>query len=48
MNTSQIMNQWQDYFGHPGGGNLGIIVAIMDIGSLASFWMVSVPYSCWT
>lgn len=40
MNTSQIMNQWQESFGHPGGGQLGIIVAILDIGSLSSFWIV--------
>ncbi|KAL0942047.1 uncharacterized protein CTRU02_204810 [Colletotrichum truncatum] len=40
MNTSQVMDQWQKSFGHPSGGRLGIIVAIIDIGSLCSFWMV--------
>lgn len=40
MNTSQIMDQWQESFDHPKGGRLGIIVAILDIGSLSSFWMV--------
>ncbi|KAF9870895.1 hypothetical protein CkaCkLH20_11567 [Colletotrichum karsti] len=42
MNTSQVMNQWQNSFNHPTGGRLGIIIAILDIGSLCSFWMV--PY----
>ncbi|KAF5510520.1 Lactose permease [Colletotrichum siamense] len=40
MNTSQVMDQWQTSFEHPTGGRLGIIVAILDIGSLCSFWMV--------
>lgn len=40
MNTSQIMDQWQTFFDHPGGGQLGLIVAMLDIGSIASFWMV--------
>lgn len=42
MNTSQVMDQWQVHFDRPTGGRLGIIVAILDIGSLCSFWMVSV------
>ncbi|KAK1635794.1 sugar transporter [Colletotrichum phormii] len=42
MNTSQVMDQWQSSFNHPAGGRLGLIVAILDIGSLSSFWMV--PY----
>lgn len=40
MNTSQIMDQWQTSFGHPTGGQLGLLVAMLDIGSLGSFWMV--------
>lgn len=40
MNTSQIMNQWQSYFNNPGGAQLGLIVAMLDIGSIASFWMI--------
>lgn len=40
MNTSQIMDQWQESFGKPSGGQLGIIVAILDIGAVSSFWMV--------
>ncbi|KAK2748466.1 MFS hexose [Colletotrichum kahawae] len=40
MNTSQVMDQWQNSFEHPTGGRLGILVAILDIGSLCSFWMV--------
>lgn len=42
MNTSQVMDQWQVHFDRPTGGRLGIIVAILDIGSLCSFWMVYV------
>lgn len=42
MNTSQVMDQWQVHFDRPTGGRLGIIVAILDIGSLCSFWMVQV------
>lgn len=42
MNTSQIMDQWQASFGKPSGGQLGIIVAIIDIGAVSSFWMVYV------
>lgn len=42
MNTSQIMDQWQIFFNRPTGGELGLLVAMLDIGSLASFWMV--PY----
>lgn len=34
------MVQWGEFFGDPSGGGLGIIVAMLDIGSLASFWMV--------
>lgn len=40
MNTSQIMDQWQTSFGNPTGGTLGILVAMLDIGALGSFWMV--------
>lgn len=36
------MDQWEDYFDRPSGGRLGVLVAMLDIGSLASFWMV--PY----
>lgn len=42
MNTSQVMDQWQAHFDRPTGGRLGIIVAILDNGSLCSFWMVYV------
>lgn len=34
------MNQWQSYFNNPGGAQLGLIVAMLDIGSIASFWMI--------
>lgn len=43
MNTSQVMDQWQESFDNPTGGQLGILVAMLDIGSLGSFWMVYGP-----
>lgn len=37
LNTSQAMDDWQDYFGHPTGSKLGILNSIYQIGSIASF-----------
>lgn len=37
LNSSQVMDEWQNYFGHPEGGKLGILNAIYQIGSIASF-----------
>ncbi|KAF4453135.1 hypothetical protein F53441_4132 [Fusarium austroafricanum] len=37
LNTSQAMDDWQNYFGHPKGSKLGILNAIYQIGSIASF-----------
>lgn len=37
LNTSQAMDDWQDYFGHPKGSKLGILNSIYQIGSIASF-----------
>jgi hypothetical protein len=37
LNTSQNLDAWQVYFGHPSGDKLGLMNAIYQIGSLASF-----------
>ncbi|KAF4494063.1 hexose transporter [Fusarium agapanthi] len=37
LNTSQAMDDWQDYFDHPKGSKLGILNSIYQIGSIASF-----------
>jgi hypothetical protein len=37
LNSSQAMDAWQDYFGEPTGSKLGILNAIYQIGSIASF-----------
>jgi len=37
LNTSQAMDDWQDYFGKPKGSKLGILNSIYQIGSIASF-----------
>ena len=37
MNGLQSLPYWQDYFGHPEGSKLGILNAIYQIGSIASF-----------
>ncbi|KFY31023.1 hypothetical protein V493_01477 [Pseudogymnoascus sp. VKM F-4281 (FW-2241)] len=37
LNSSQVMDKWQDYFGHPEGSKLGILNSIYQIGSIASF-----------
>ncbi|KAI2628919.1 general substrate transporter [Xylaria nigripes] len=36
LNSVQVFTQWQDYFGHPEGSQLGLIVALYQIGSVAS------------
>ncbi|EHK96531.1 MFS general substrate transporter [Glarea lozoyensis ATCC 20868] len=42
LNTSQNLDQWQAYFKKPTGSSLGLMNAIYQIGSLASFPLV--PY----
>ncbi|KFY20684.1 hypothetical protein V491_03513 [Pseudogymnoascus sp. VKM F-3775] len=37
LNSSQVMDKWQEYFGHPTGSKLGILNSIYQIGSIASF-----------
>lgn len=43
MNGLQILIPWQEYFGHPKGSSLGILSAIMSLGSLAA--LPAVPYT---
>jgi hypothetical protein len=42
LNTSQNLDQWQAYFDKPTGSSLGLMNAIYQIGSLASFPLVYV------
>lgn len=42
LNTSQNLDAWQEYFGTPSGSKLGLMNAIYQIGSLASFPFVYV------
>jgi sugar porter (SP) family MFS transporter len=44
LNSSQVMDAWQDYFDHPTGSELGILNSIYQIGSIASFPFA--PYLC--
>jgi sugar porter (SP) family MFS transporter len=37
LNSSQVMDEWQEYFDHPTGSRLGLLNAIYQIGSIASF-----------
>lgn len=37
LNTSQNLDTWQVYFDEPSGATLGLMNAIYQIGSLASF-----------
>jgi sugar porter (SP) family MFS transporter len=37
LNSSQVMDEWQEYFDHPEGSRLGLLNAIYQIGSIASF-----------
>ncbi|KAK4943905.1 hypothetical protein LTR10_016621 [Elasticomyces elasticus] len=43
MNGLQTLTPWQNYFGHPAGGKIGILNAIMAIGSLCAIPFV--PYT---
>lgn len=46
LNTSQAMDDWQDYFGRPKGSKLGILNSIYQIGSIASFPFAYVVLVC--
>jgi hypothetical protein len=48
LNTSQAMDDWQEYFEHPTGSKLGILNSIYQIGSIASFPFAYVVLVCWT
>ncbi|KAJ3559387.1 hypothetical protein NM688_g384 [Phlebia brevispora] len=37
MNSFQSLKLWNDYFGHPHGGMLGLLNAIQNIGCLAAY-----------
>lgn len=37
LNSSQVMDDWQEYFDFPTGSRLGILNSIYQIGSIASF-----------
>jgi MFS family permease len=43
MNGLQTLPHWQEYFKHPEGSMLGILNAIMSLGSLAA--LPAVPYT---
>ncbi|KIV94782.1 hypothetical protein PV10_02514 [Exophiala mesophila] len=43
MNGLQTLDPWKDYFHHPRGGKIGILNAIMSIGSLSAIPFV--PYA---
>lgn len=43
MNGLQTLYYWKDYFHNPGGSKLGILSAIMSLGSLAA--LPAVPYT---
>jgi MFS family permease len=40
LNTSQLMEPWQDYFDHPLGSRLGLMNNAFNIGSIVSFFLV--------
>lgn len=42
LNTSQNLDSWQKFFGTPSGSQLGLMNAVYQIGSLASFPFVYV------
>lgn len=42
LNTSQNLDSWQQFFNTPSGSRLGLMNAIYQIGSLASFPFVYV------
>ena len=37
MNGLQSVNNWKQYFNNPSGGELGLLNAIQNIGSLAAY-----------
>ncbi|KAI1813132.1 general substrate transporter [Poronia punctata] len=44
LNSVQVFKQWQNHFGHPDGSELGLLVALYQIGSVVSIPLA--PYFC--
>lgn len=42
MNGMQALKYWQDFFGHPVGGQLGLLVACYNLGALTSIPFVAI------
>ncbi|KAF2020608.1 general substrate transporter [Aaosphaeria arxii CBS 175.79] len=42
MNGMQALKYWQDFFGHPKGGKLGLLVACYNLGALTSIPFISI------
>jgi len=41
MNGMQALSYWKDYFNHPKGGQLGLLVACYNLGALTSIPFVA-------
>jgi MFS family permease len=41
MNGMQALEHWKEYFGHPKGGQLGLLVACYNLGAITSIPFVS-------
>ncbi|KAI1335644.1 sugar transporter [Xylariaceae sp. FL0016] len=42
LNAVQVFPTWKEYFGHPEGSRLGLLVALYQIGSIASIPLVPI------
>ncbi|KAF2176524.1 general substrate transporter [Zopfia rhizophila CBS 207.26] len=42
MNGMQALSYWKDYFNHPKGGQLGLLVACYNLGALTSIPFISI------
>jgi MFS family permease len=42
MNGMQALNYWKEYFNHPKGGQLGLLVACYNLGALSSIPFISI------
>lgn len=42
MNGMQALTYWQEYFNHPKGGQLGLLVACYNLGALTSIPFISI------
>ena len=42
MNGMQALSYWQEYFGHPKGGQLGLLVACYNLGAITSIPFVAI------